>query len=71
MRLIAVDCVADPSCPKAFVNGILESKEYVLKQNGELEEHYNKFEKALNKLPKHDIESFLKEQFINFIRKIS
>ena len=24
MRLVAVDCVSDPSCPKAFVNGILE-----------------------------------------------
>jgi len=70
MRLIAVDCVADPSCPKAFVNGILESKEYVLKDNGELQEFYDKFEKSISKLPKHDVESFLKEQFINFIRKI-
>lgn len=70
MRLIAVDCVADPSCPKAFVNGILESKQYVLKDNGELQEYYEKFEKMLGKLPKHDVENFLKEQFINFIRKI-
>jgi len=70
MRLIAVDCVADPSCPSDFVNGILESKQYVLKNNGELEEMYEAFEKSLSKLPKHDIESFLKEQFINFIRKI-
>ena len=36
-RLVAVDCVADPSCPSAFVNGILESKQYVLKDDGRYE----------------------------------
>ena len=43
MRLIAVDCVADPSCPRAFVNGILESKQFVLAQNGRYEEVYEQF----------------------------
>jgi hypothetical protein len=68
MRLIAVDCVADPSCPKAFVNGILESKQYVLKTNGELEEHYAKLEKAIANFPKHDVNYFLKEQLLKFIK---
>lgn len=68
MRLIAIDCVADPSCPKAFVNGILESKQYVLKTNGELEEMYAKFEKSVSSLPKHDVNSFLKEQILKFIK---
>jgi hypothetical protein len=68
MRLIAVDCVADPSCPKAFVNGILESKQYVLKINGELEEMYNSFENKLNTLPKHNVNVFLKEQILKFIK---
>jgi len=68
MRLIAVDCVADPSCPKAFVNGILESKQYVLKSNGELEEFFNAFEKKLTNLPKHDVNTFLKEQIVKFIK---
>lgn len=68
MRLIAVDCVADPSCPKAFVNGILESKQYVLKSNGELEEFYNSFENKLANLPKHDVNTFLKEQIVKFIK---
>ena len=36
-RLVAVDCVADPSCPSAFVNGILESKQFVLREDGRLE----------------------------------
>lgn len=68
MRLIAIDCVADPSCPKAFVNGILESKQYVLKTNGELEELYNSFEKSIAKFPKHDVNVFLKEQILKFIK---
>lgn len=70
MRLIAIDCVADPSCPKAFVNGILESKQYVLKTNGELEELYNKFEKSISALPKHEVNVFLKEQILSFIRSL-
>jgi hypothetical protein len=70
MRLIAVDCVADPSCPKAFVNGILESKQYVLGMNGKLEEVYESFERSLHGLPRHDVESFLKEQILSFLSKL-
>ena len=44
MKLVAIDCVADPSYPKAFVNGILESKQWVLADNGKYEELYDKFE---------------------------
>ena len=40
MKLVAIDCVADPSYPKAFVNGILESKQWVLADNGQYEEAY-------------------------------
>jgi len=70
MRLIAVDCVADPSCPKAFINGILESKQYVLNANGKLEEYYNMFEESLKTLPRKDVEFFLKEQIISFLSKL-
>jgi len=70
MRLIAVDCVADPSCPKAFVNGILESKQYVLKENGKFEEFYDIFEESLKTLPRNDIATFLKEQIISFLAKL-
>ena len=34
-RLVAIDVVADPSVPTAFVNGILESKQWVLMDNGD------------------------------------
>jgi hypothetical protein len=70
MRLIAVDCVADPSCPKAFINGILESKQYVLSMDGKLEEVYESFEKSIRGLPRHDVASFLKEQILTFLSKL-
>jgi hypothetical protein len=66
MRLVAVDCVADPSCPKAFVNGILESKQYVLDMNGALEEVYEGLEKAIKNLPTKEVQTYLKEQIISF-----
>ena len=70
MRLIAVDCVADPSCPKAFVNGILESKQYVVGMDGKFEEVYENFEKGLKGLPRHDVASFLREQIMSFLSKL-
>jgi hypothetical protein len=68
MRLVAVDCVADPSFPKAFVNGILESKQWVLADSGKYEEAYDKFEKSISKLPMKDADIYLKEQILKFIR---
>lgn len=70
MRLIAVDCVADPSCPKAFVNGILESKQYVVGMDGKFEEVYESFEKSIRGLPKHDVATFLREQILSFLSKL-
>jgi hypothetical protein len=70
-RLVAVDCVADPSCPKAFVNGILESKEYVLSEDGSFEESYDKFKERISQLPRKNVEDYLKEQIIDFFGKIS
>lgn len=68
MRLVAIDCVADPSCPTAFVNGILESKQFVLKDDGNLEEIYERFEKAIKNLPSREINTYLKEQVLNFFK---
>jgi hypothetical protein len=70
-RLVAVDCVADPSCPSAFVNGILESKQFVLKEDGRFEEYYDSFSNSISSLPKKDVEKFLKEQILTFFNKIS
>jgi hypothetical protein len=70
MRLVAIDCVADPSYPKAFVNGILESKQYVLNQDGSLGEYYENFEKKISNLPRKDVDQFLRESVIDFINKL-
>ena len=70
MKLVAIDCVADPSYPKAFVNGILESKQWILADNGKYEELYDKFEKSVSFLPKKDIDKFLTERILNFINKL-
>lgn len=70
LRLITVDCVADPSAPGAFVNGILESKQYVLKQDGSLEEYYDVFENAIRTLPRKDVDAYLRSQFTDFINKL-
>ena len=69
-RLVAVDCVADPSFGRAFVNGILESKQYVLKENGSYEELYDNFEKKLVTLPRSNRDLYLKEAIISFINKL-
>jgi len=70
MKLVAIDCVADPSYPKAFVNGILESKQWVLADDGKYEELYDKFENSVSSLPKKDINKFLTERILNFINKL-
>ena len=67
LKLVAVDCVADPSFPKAFVNGILESKQWVVAENGKYEEVYENFEKVLKALPRKDLDLFLREQIMKFI----
>jgi hypothetical protein len=69
-RLISIDCVADPSFPKAFVNGILESKQWVLGESGQFEEVYADFENSISKLPKVQVEQYLKECILNFLNKI-
>lgn len=70
MHLVAIDAVADPSYPKAFVNGILEGKSWVLDSDGSFEEVYENFEKSIKTLPKHDIDNYLRAQIIKFINAI-
>jgi len=69
-RLVAIDVVADPSVPTAFVNGILESKQWVLKDNGELEALYDNFQKNISTLPLKNKDAYLREQFVSFINAL-
>jgi hypothetical protein len=70
MKLITVDAVADPSAPGAFVNGILESKSFIIKQDGRYEECYDTFENKLNTLPKKEVDIYLREAIIRFINNL-
>ena len=69
-KLVAIDCVADPSFPKAFVNGILESKQYVVNAYGQFEEAYDTFEKNISTMPLKNKDAFLKENIIKFLKTL-
>jgi hypothetical protein len=69
-RLVAIDVVADPSVPTAFVNGILESKQWVLADNGQYEPLYEKIEKQISSLPKSNKDQYLRECMIEFINSL-
>jgi hypothetical protein len=69
-KLVAVDVVADPSVPTAFVNGILESKQWILDDSGQFAPVYERFEKNISNLPKKNTDAYLKEQVINFINAL-
>jgi len=52
----AADIVADPSAPDAFVNGIMEGKEWIW-DNGLIKEvTVNKIKKYLDESTRHNIE---------------
>ena len=70
MRLVAIDCVADPSFGEAFVNGILESKQYVLNNYGQYVEAYENLEVGLSNLPKKDVETYIKHNILSFLDAI-
>jgi hypothetical protein len=69
-KLITVDVVHDPSVNTAFVNGIYESKEWVLTDHGHVESSYNALEKTLSNLPKHgdDKQSLMIEAVKKFLK---
>lgn len=68
LKLVAVDCVADPSFSSAFVNGILESKQWVLADSGKFEEVYERFERGIKTLPKRNLDNYLREHIISFLK---
>jgi len=69
-RLVAVDVVADPSVPSAFVNGILESKQWILNEDGKFAPAYDRFEKAISNIPTKEGNKYLTEEIIKFINSL-
>lgn len=76
-EMIAVDIVADPSAPKGFVEGIMESKEYIIAggQYTEIglknsEKAYKMLEKELKQMPKKEVDEFLIQKIENFLKSL-
>lgn len=66
----AADIVADPSAPDAFVNGIMEGKEWVW-HNGILQErHVANIKNKIKKAPKKEIKKVTIEAFEEFMKKL-
>lgn len=71
-QLCTFDIVADPSCPAAFVDGILESKRFVCLGDGKYETIYEELDKKLATLPvdKGEKEKYIFESIMNFLKKL-
>ena len=66
----AADIVADPSAPDAFVEGIMEGKEWVW-DNGVLREaQVNEYREEIKKTSKADLEGAKLKIFANFLSKL-
>jgi hypothetical protein len=70
MLATAADIVADPSAPDAFVNGIMEGKEWVW-ENGILKEHQiAKYHKYISESTKRNIEERKLSAFEHFLSNL-
>ncbi len=68
--LAAVDIVADPSAPGAFVNGMMEGKEWVW-NNGIMQEvQISNYKKAMMNASRKDLEQTQLKIFEHFLSKI-
>jgi len=70
-HLICLDVVHQPSVQNAMLESVMESKEWMIGNDGRIiEVSHNAFtglKSALSTLPKHETNIFLKEQLMNFI----
>ena len=70
MLTTAADIVADPSAPDAFVNGIMEGKEWVW-DNGILKESkVDKYQRYINDAPRRELEERTLKVFEDFLGKL-
>ena len=66
----AADIVADPSAPGAFVNGIMENKEWLFVDGRFVEADIESAKKQIRQASRKDIEQVALTLFENFIRKL-
>lgn len=68
-KLLAIDIVANPSAPDAYVNGIFESKEWILQGNTIYEKNYEEFEAQLRKNASRENVVKALNDFVQFIKR--
>jgi hypothetical protein len=66
----AADVVADPSAPGAFVNGIMENKEWMMIDGKFVEEDFDNYKRIIKSAPKSQIEQTALKLFENYLRKL-
>lgn len=66
----AADIVADPSAPGAFVNGIMENKEWLYVEGRFVEMDIDNAKKQIRQASKQQIEHVALNLFENFLRKL-
>lgn len=66
----AADIVANPSAPDCWVQGIMESSEWILTNKGWKEINYDRAKKLIKEANKEDIERVALELFTNYISKL-
>ena len=66
----AADIVADPSAPGAFVNGIMENKEWMFVDGKFMEKEFDQAKRAIKNASKREIEQVALKLFENYIRKL-
>jgi len=66
----AADIVADPSAPGAFVQGIVENKEWMMVDGKFVEADHDRFKKTIQRASKKQIEETALKLFENYLRKI-
>lgn len=68
--LAAIDIVADPSAPNAFVNGILEGKEWIWNNGILVEKQISDYERILKSTPRRKLEENAINLFSDFLRNL-
>lgn len=66
----AADIVADPSAPGAFVQGIMEGKEWMLVNGVWTEQHYDAARQQIRQATSKEIEEVSLRIFENFLKKL-
>jgi hypothetical protein len=71
LKIIAIDIVYNPSGPGCYVDGILESREFLIDEHGQIfERAFTKLDEKLSKMPLKNKTEHLVNAFSAFMREI-